>query len=90
MTIFNNKPVAGHSGQNSTVKRSEMKLSKIAPYSVSLAFLDVLLLPDPVQRPGVDKMIVRAALAGASRPLAYKKSAFLKVNDAMEIRSFGF
>jgi hypothetical protein len=49
MMIFSTNLAAGHSGQNKTVNKSEMKLSKMARYSVSLAFLDVLLFPDLFQ-----------------------------------------
>ena len=41
-----NIAAAGHSGQKSTVRRSAIKLSKIARYSVSLAFFVVLVLPE--------------------------------------------
>ena len=37
---------AGHSGQNRTVRRSAIKLSKIARYSASLAFFVVFVLPE--------------------------------------------
>ncbi len=37
---------AGHSGQNSTTRRSEMRLSKIARYSASFEFLVTFVLPD--------------------------------------------
>jgi hypothetical protein len=51
MMIFNTNPAAGHSGQNSTVNKSETKLSNMARYSVSLAFFDVLLFPDLFRTP---------------------------------------
>lgn len=37
---------AGHSGQNKTASRSEMRLSKIARYSASFEFFVVFVLPD--------------------------------------------
>ena len=37
---------AGHSGQNKTVRRSSIKLSKIARYSASLEFFVAFPLPD--------------------------------------------
>ena len=37
---------AGHSGQNKTVKRSAIKLSKIARYSASFEFFVVFVLPE--------------------------------------------
>ena len=37
---------AGHSGQNKTARRSEMRLSKIVRYSASFEFFVVFVLPD--------------------------------------------
>ena len=44
--IVRSSAAAGHSGQKSTVKRSEMRLSKIALYSASFEFFVVFVLPD--------------------------------------------
>ena len=40
--IVRSNAAAGHSGQKSTVKRSEMRLSKIALYSASFEFFVAL------------------------------------------------
>ena len=44
--IPSSSPAAGHSGQNSTARRSEIKLSNIARYSASLLDFVTLVLPD--------------------------------------------
>ena len=48
-TIPSNSPAAGHSGQNSTTRRSEIKLSKIARYSASLLDFVIFVFPDLVK-----------------------------------------
>ena len=44
--MLNKIEAAGHSGQKTTVRRSEIKLSKIARYSASFEFFVVLDFPD--------------------------------------------
>lgn len=44
--ILRSRLAAGHSGQNNTHSRSEIKLSKIARYSASLEFFVDFVLPD--------------------------------------------
>jgi hypothetical protein len=44
--IPSSSPAAGHSGQNSTARRSEIKLSKIARYSASLLDFVIFVFPD--------------------------------------------
>jgi hypothetical protein len=46
LMIPSKSPAAGHSGQNSTARRSEIKLSNIARYSASLLDFVILVLPD--------------------------------------------
>lgn len=55
------KLAAGHSGQNKTASRSEMRLSKIARYSASFEFFVVFVLPDLLNiSHHVQVMIMRA------------------------------
>ena len=44
--MLRSRLAAGHSGQNNTHSRSEMRLSKMARYSASLEFLVDLVFPD--------------------------------------------
>lgn len=53
--IPSNSPAAGHSGQNSTTRRSEIKLSNMARYSASLLDFVILVLPD-LRNEGLVKM----------------------------------
>ena len=46
LMIPSSSPAAGHSGQNNTARRSEIKLSNIARYSASLLDFVILVLPD--------------------------------------------
>lgn len=45
-TILKSRLAAGHSGQNKTTRRSEIKWSKISRYSASFEFLVALFFPD--------------------------------------------
>ena len=66
--IFRITAAAGHSGQNSTVRRSDIKLSRMVRYSCSFEFLVDLLFPDLCVR---NETIALAALEGPSNPARY-------------------
>jgi len=67
LIIPSSSPAAGHSGQNSTARRSEIKLSNIARYSASLLDFVILVLPDLEN--GTSANVHRMSLAGDTSAL---------------------
>ena len=74
--IVRSNAAAGHSGQKSTVKRSEMRLSKIALYSASFEFFVVFVLPERCVK---NRMIVLAAFVADSNPEIYNRISSISV-----------
>lgn len=66
---------AGHSGQNKTTMRSEMRWSKMARYSASFEFLVVFVFPDRCVRKST---IVFAAFVADSRADPYSRISYFK------------
>ena len=81
--ILNSKLVAGHSGQYSTMSRSEMRSSKMVWYSASFVFFTTLPLPDLCVR---NSTIAFAAFVTLSNPEAYNRSSCINYYRSFQLK----